>query len=93
MAKYVVELEYGADRAERLRVRDEHREYCRELAERGVVLAGGPFADETGAMLVYEAADEAELRAVLEADPYTRAGVLANTTVREWNVVTGSWAR
>ncbi|MHA6801611.1 YciI family protein [Bounagaea algeriensis] len=91
MAKYVVELEYGSDRAERLRVRGEHREYCRELAERGVVLAGGPFADETGAMLVYEVADEAELRAVLEADPYTRAGVLAGTTVREWNLVTGSW--
>ncbi|GAB2760896.1 YciI family protein [Salinifilum aidingensis] len=93
MATYVVELEYGADREERLRVRPEHREYCRDLAERGVVLAGGPFADETGAMLIYEVADAAELRAVLEADPYAAAGVLASTTIREWNVVTGSWAR
>lgn len=91
MAKFAVELEFGSDRDERLRVRPAHREYSRDLAARGVLLAGGPFTDDTGALLVYETADERELRAVLDADPYTTAGVIDRTTVREWNAATGAW--
>ena len=91
MARFVVGLVYGEDREHRLRVRPEHREYCRELAERGVLLAGGPYADDRGAMLIYETADADELRRILDADPYTKEGVLAETTVREWNAVTGAW--
>jgi uncharacterized protein YciI len=91
VAKFVVELVYGEDRDRRLEVRPAHREYSKELAARGVLLAGGPYADERGAMLVYEAADADELQRVLDADPYTEAGVIAETSVREWNAVTGQW--
>ncbi|MEV0705330.1 YciI family protein [Saccharopolyspora sp. NPDC050389] len=92
MAKFVVDLVYGEDEERRLEVRPAHREYCRELGERGVLLAGGPFADNLGAQLIYEAADADELGKVLAADPYTEAGVIAKTTVREWNLLTGAWA-
>ncbi|MEV0088905.1 YciI family protein [Saccharopolyspora sp. NPDC050642] len=92
MAKFVVELVYGEDEERRLEVRPAHREYCRGLAERGVLLAAGPFADNLGAQLIYEAADADELGGVLAADPYTEAGVIAKTTVREWNLLTGAWA-
>lgn len=92
MAKFVVDLVYGEDEQRRLEVRPAHREYCRELADRGVLLAGGPFADNLGAQLIYEAADADELQKVLDADPYTEAGVIAKTTVREWNLLTGAWA-
>ncbi|PKW13257.1 YciI family protein [Saccharopolyspora spinosa] len=92
MAKFVVDLVYGEDEERRLGVRPAHREYCRELADRGVLLAGGPFADNLGAQLIYEAADADELQKVLDADPYTEAGVIAKTTVREWNLLTGAWA-
>ncbi|MCI2419623.1 YciI family protein [Saccharopolyspora sp. K220] len=91
MAMFVVELVYGADEELRLRVRPAHREYCRGLAERGVLLAGGPFADQLGAQLVYAVADADELREILDADPYTEAGVIAKTTIREWQLVTGAW--
>ncbi|GAA2815431.1 YciI family protein [Saccharopolyspora taberi] len=91
MAKFVVELVYGADRDHRLEVRPAHREYSKGLGERGVLLAGGPYADDLGALLIYEVADADELREVLAADPYTEAGVIAETRIREWNAVTGSW--
>ncbi|KAA5829084.1 YciI family protein [Saccharopolyspora hirsuta] len=91
MARFVVELVYGEDQERRLEVRPAHREYCRDLAARGVVLAGGPFTDGEGAQLVYEVADRDELQKVLDADPYTEAGVIAKTTVREWDVVVGAW--
>nr|WP_228046511.1 muconolactone Delta-isomerase family protein [Saccharopolyspora sp. HNM0983] len=82
---------YGDDREQRLQVRPQHREYSRGLADRGVLLAAGPYADEAGAMLIYEVADADELQRVLAADPYAEAGVLARTDVREWHAVTGSW--
>ncbi len=91
MAKFVVELVYGDDTDHRLEVRPAHREYCRQLAERGTLLAAGPYTDNEGALLVYEAADLEELNQVLAADPYTEADVIAKTTVREWNAVTGCW--
>ncbi|MDA3644850.1 YciI family protein [Saccharopolyspora indica] len=91
MARFVVDLVYGEDQEHRLQVRPAHREYSRELADRGVLLAGGPFTDGEGAQIVYEVADRDELQAVLDADPYTEAGVIARTTIREWDVVVGAW--
>ncbi|GAA2666721.1 MULTISPECIES: YciI family protein [Actinosynnema] len=91
MARFAVELVYADDEAKRLEVRPAHRDYLRELQERGVLLAAGPYADETGALLVYEAADEDELRAVLAADPYAPAGVVAEIRVHEWKALLGSW--
>lgn len=91
MARFVVELVYGPDEGKRLEVRPEHREYAKGLAEKGTLLAGGPYTDGEGAQLIYEVADEAELKDVLAADPYTKAGVLASTTIRQWEIVTGAW--
>lgn len=91
MAKFVVELVYGQDTDKRLEVRPAHREYSAKLAGQGALLAGGPYEDQRGAMLIYEAADQDELQRILDADPYTEAGVIAETAVREWNAVTGSW--
>ncbi|MCP2166196.1 YciI family protein [Goodfellowiella coeruleoviolacea] len=91
MARYAVLLEFGENTAERLAVRPAHREYLGGLVEQGKLLLSGPWADDTGALLVYETADEAELRALLAADPYTAANVVARTEIREWNLVLGSW--
>ncbi|GAA3364708.1 MULTISPECIES: YciI family protein [Saccharopolyspora] len=91
MAKFVVEMVYGDDEERRLAVRPDHRVYAKSLAEQGVLLAGGPYADGLGAQLVYEAEDEAAVQRLLDADPYLQQGVLASTTIREWHAITGSW--
>jgi uncharacterized protein len=91
MARFAVELVYGDNTEERLAVRPAHREYLATLVERGVLLVSGPYADQTGALLVYEVADEAELREVIAADPYTHAGVAKETRVHEWQTVMGVW--
>lgn len=90
MATFAVELEYG-DRDLLQRIRPTHREYLRELEQRGVLLAAGPYADDKAGLLIYSVADEDELRKVLDADPYTQHGVVARTTIREWNTVLGTW--
>ncbi|MEV0676790.1 YciI family protein [Actinosynnema sp. NPDC050436] len=91
MARFLVELEFGDNVDDRLAVRPAHREYLATLVEQGRLLVSGPYADQSGAVLVYEVADEAELREVLAADPYAPAGVVTATRVHEWQTVMGTW--
>jgi uncharacterized protein YciI len=56
------------------------------LAERKLVTAG-PWADDSGALLVFEAGSEAELRELLAADPYRVADVYDEVSLREWQPI------
>ena len=86
MAKFIALLTFG-DEEQRLATRPRHREYLRILLDRGQLVASGPFADDSGALLIYEAADEAEARALLAADPYNEGQILAGVELKQWNRV------
>ena len=49
---------------------DEHAAFMDALFERGVIALGGPFLDDSGAMLVMRVTDASEARALLEPDPW-----------------------
>ena len=80
---YVVELRFGPE-PERLALRPAHRERLAALHAAGTVVMAGPFADESGALLVFDVDSEEALDAVLADDPYYTAP--GNTIVRrqEW---------
>jgi uncharacterized protein YciI len=80
-----IAMEPGDER--RLAVRPEHRTYVSDLFDQGRIRMSGPLADDTGAVIVYVAPDLAEATALVEADPYVRAGVVREVSLREWNVV------
>ncbi|TDW23757.1 YciI family protein [Kribbella kalugense] len=85
MAQFVVQLRFDAAQTDdRMAVRPAHREYLNSLKAAGKLVASGPFADQTGALLIYEVADEAELRDILAKDPYTAADVYEIATLAEW---------
>ena len=87
MAIYAVLITYD-DREVRDRVRPSHRAFLQEQLDRGALVSGGPFVDDSGALLVYEAESEAALKEILDQDPYVlNEGCLASVTVREWNRV------
>ena len=87
MAKFVLIMTFG-DKAKRDETRPSHREYLKSLFDQGKLIESGPFMDDEGALIIYECADEAEARAQLAADPYSRAdGVVADVQIREWNRV------
>lgn len=65
-------LSFSDDPA-RLDLRPAHRERSAALAEQGVLLAGGPFADQSGALLVFATDDMEVVRAALDDDPYYSA--------------------
>lgn len=83
MAIFVVQLRYRND-PQRLEVRPQHREYLATLHADGRLVAAGPWADETGALLIYDVADEETLHRILEDDPYSRAEVYDLVELKEW---------
>ncbi|GAA1839964.1 YciI family protein [Asanoa iriomotensis] len=83
---YVLELSFDGN-PERLAHRPAHRELVSGLKERGVVAMAGPYADESGALLVFDVATEEEFEALVAADPYYRAPGVTIAAKREWNPI------
>ena len=86
MAKFAAILTFG-DPAKIAETRPRHRAYLEQLLAAGKLHASGPWTDDTGALLIYEAADAAEAQALLDADPYTDAGAIATVQLKEWKRV------
>lgn len=79
------------------RLRQEHLAAHLAYAEMltGKIAVGGPLRsgeDFLGSLIVLRVASEAEARALLEADPYWRAGVWTNTRIAPFHAVIGDWA-
>jgi len=87
MPLFAVTLKFTDDVERRLEVRPTHREYLKELLAQGKLHESGPFADDTGALLIYDAADVAEVQELLANDPYAPNGIVASASINEWNRV------
>ncbi|MCK2240298.1 MULTISPECIES: YciI family protein [unclassified Crossiella] len=66
----VVELVFTDD-PRRLAARPAHRARLTELRAAGVLVLAGPWADDSGALLLFDC-DAAALSEILAADPYYR---------------------
>ncbi len=70
---------------------DEHAAFIDELVAAGFTRLGGPFTDVGGAMLVVQAAGEAEVQARLAPDPWYANGILTLADVTRWEVFIDRW--
>ncbi|MEO3755955.1 YciI family protein [Streptomyces sp. B6B3] len=85
----IVELTFAPDPSPaRLAARPAHREVLARLHAEGRLVAAGPWADDTGALLVFDA-DRPALDRIMEADPYYRTPGVTVAGVREWTPVVG----
>jgi uncharacterized protein len=80
---FVVELSFD-DNPARLDARPAHRERLAELKERGVLRKAGPWADDSGALLIFDVDSEDDLDRVLADDPYYRAPGVTVSSKRRW---------
>jgi uncharacterized protein len=80
-------IEYSRDTAKIAAVRPAHREYLTQLLHEGHLVAAGPYLDDFGALIIYEAADAAGAEALIQHDPFHAAGVFVRWTVRPWKMV------
>jgi uncharacterized protein len=87
MPRFAAILEYSDDVNRRLEIRPSHRDYLRGLLESVKLHEAGPFADDTGSIIVYDVADLSEAQEILANDPFAQNGIIVGATIQEWNVV------
>ncbi len=92
MSIYAVSYTYSDDVATRDEVRPSHRDFLRGLNAEGVVRASGPVDGGIGALVVLEAESTEDALRILDADPFQVRGIIAERSVRQWDVVTGGLA-
>ena len=93
MTVFAVEYRYDASTASRRdEVRPDHRGWLADIADRGQLLASGPYEDGSGALLLMKADDAEALQSLLEQDPFAVEGLLAGSSTIAWNPVTGPLA-
>ncbi len=80
---FVLQIAFTDD-PRRLAARPAHREHLGRLKAQGKLVTAGPWADDGGALHVYDVADEAEVHGILARDPYTAVGAYEIVQLREW---------
>jgi uncharacterized protein YciI len=85
--KFAAIIEYTQDKAKILEIRPVHRQYLTSLRERGQLAASGPFTDDSGALIIYEAASRDEAEKLLQGDPFHKNGIFLQYQLRPWNPV------
>ena len=85
--KFAADIMYTRDAAKIAETRPAHREYLKRLLDSGHLAISGPFTDDSGGLLVYEAETLAEAEALLRNDPFTKAGVFVSWTIRGWKPI------
>lgn len=63
-----------------------HGRYLQEQMTKGALQLAGPFLDDSGGLILYNARDEAEVRAVAEHDPGVMDGILAVESIRPFHL-------
>ena len=86
MPLYVAVADLTDDKALVDRTVAAHRAYLQTLLDAGKLFISGPWQDETGALFIFEAEDQAEAERLVADDPYRAAGVLTNARITEWRV-------
>jgi uncharacterized protein len=80
-------IEYLQDSAKVSEIRPAHRQYLTSLIEQGKLVASGPFLDESGALIIYEAESIEAAEAILKGDPFYASGVFLTWKLRPWKPV------
>ena len=87
MALFAADLEFTSDLDHRDEIRPKHREYLRSLVDAGKLHESGPYVGDNGGLMIYEAADLAEVQELISADPYAKAGIVQGSRIHEWKIV------
>jgi len=80
-------IEYAQDKAKIAEIRPVHRQYLASLKAAGQLVASGPFTDDSGALIIYEAATKEDAEGLLKGDPFCANGIFLKWQLRPWNPV------
>lgn len=80
-----LELAFDDD-PRRLAARPAHRDRLAALHAAGTLAMAGPWADDSGALLVFRA-DRSEVDKIMAADPYYTTPGVTVAALREWRII------
>ena len=86
MSIFAVTYTYGAPEEQLAELRVEHRDYLANLPE---LLVSGPASDAREAVLVFRAESRSQVESLVAADPFVKAGFVAEHVVRDWKPILG----
>lgn len=72
----------------------EHVVYLKELISQGKVLASGPLKGTPlrAGFIIFRAENLAQVRAMVDADPFSREGLIAELDIQQWDPLFGMLA-
>ncbi len=85
--KFAAIARYTPDASTIAKARPAHRQYLTDLQAQGKLVISGPFGDDAGALLVYEAENPEQVEGLIREDPFATQGVFLSWEIRPWNVV------
>ncbi len=88
--KFAAVIAYSQDKAKVDAFRPVHRQYLTKLRDEGKLAISGPFMDNYGALIVYEAETAELAESYLKGDPFHTNGIFLQSQIRPWNVVIGN---
>ena len=65
---------------------DDHARFMDSLFEAGKVILAGPFADDSGSMVILSAESVDAARAIFLEDPWARRDILVAAEIKEWTI-------
>jgi uncharacterized protein len=83
---FIVELAFDAS-PQRIQARPAHRERLQQLKAQGKLVMAGPYADDSGAVLVFDVAELDQLQQLLADDPYYRTAGVTVVRLSEWTPI------
>jgi uncharacterized protein len=93
MPVFAVHYTYVDDPEVVTRHRPAHRDFLRDLLDRGIVLAAGAYSDgPAGALLIFRADTEQAIATLLLDDPFQQLGLVQDCRIRAWGQAMGPWA-
>jgi uncharacterized protein len=90
--KFAAIITYIKDPNKIQNIRPSHRQYLTTLREQGKLAVAGPFTDDSGALIVYEANTREEAEELIKGDPFSQNGIFLHYDLRPWNPVIGNRA-
>lgn len=85
--KFAAVIDYLQDPGKVAEIRPSHRQYLTSLLEKGQLVAAGPLTDDSGALIIYEAATSDDAEKLIRADPFFAAGIFLKWKLLPWKPV------
>jgi uncharacterized protein len=84
---YAAIAKYTPDASTIAKARPAHRQYLTGLRDQNKLVISGPFADDSGGLLVYEAESPEQVDTLVREDPFAKQGVFLSWEIRAWSVI------